>query len=120
MHGLIRRAAAKPYFRIAIIYQDGPTTSSAARFNIFPPITDQKARWQVDCVPGGSFEKESRQRLTTFTTVSIVVVADQHLLQGQGRQERGVDCLHHFLLLCPTGYVGLVRDTDQEKTSSLQ
>jgi len=68
----------------------------------------------------GGLEQEAGERLTTCATVLIVVIADQNLKQRQGRKKGGVDRFHDVPSLGPTGYVGLVRDTDQEKTSSLQ
>jgi hypothetical protein len=48
------------------------------------------------------------------------MVADQDLLKGQGCKEGGVDRFYHRSGLGAACDIGLVRDTDQKKSRSLE
>ena len=100
--------------------QNGDASGSMSRFYVFPSITDHEARWQVDAVPDGRVDQETRTGLATRALVTIVMVADEQVIQRQRGEQRRIDGVHDLPALCPASDVWLVRDPDEEQAGRLE
>jgi len=103
----------RPLFvTILVINQDGGAPRALPGFDVFPPVADQKTGAEVDPVTLGSLIQEAGLRLTARAMISIVMIADQDILQREGRKHRGINRFYNLSPLGASGHIGLIRHPD--------
>jgi hypothetical protein len=109
-----------PSFLISVLDEYGTNSRSMASIDIPPAITDEEAFAQWYPIAGGGLSEKTGEGFAAIAGITVVVIADEEVVDGEGAAEFVVHAVYGFAGLRAAGYVGLVGYYDEAEAGGVE